>query len=111
MLQFLVNGLISGILYSFTAIGFALVYNTTRVFHMAAASLYAAAAYFLYAFNIHLGLLPSFLIAVTLTSILSLLVEWTVYRPLYHKKALAGSSRSGPHKFYRPISTATVQIP
>lgn len=87
MLQFLVNGLISGILYSFTAIGFALVYNTTRVFHMAAASLYAAAAYFLYAFNIHLGLLPSFLIAVTLTSILSLLVEWTVYRPLYHKKA------------------------
>jgi branched-chain amino acid transport system permease protein len=54
---------------------------------MAAASLYTVAAYFLYALNIRMGLLPSFLVAVMLTSILSLLIEWTIYRPFYHKKA------------------------
>ena len=34
ILQFLLNGLISGILYSLLAIGFTLVYNTTRIFHI-----------------------------------------------------------------------------
>ena len=29
--QFIINGIITGILYSLLAIGFALVYNTTRI--------------------------------------------------------------------------------
>ena len=43
--QFIINGLITGVLYSLLAIGFALVYNTTRVFHIAAAGIYVFAAY------------------------------------------------------------------
>ena len=43
--QFIINGLITGILYSLLAIGFALVYNTTRIFHIAAAGIYVFAAY------------------------------------------------------------------
>lgn len=43
--QFIINGLITGVLYSLLAIGFALVYNTTRVFHIAAAGIYVVAAY------------------------------------------------------------------
>lgn len=35
MLQFIINGLITGILCSLLAIGFALVYNTTHIFHTA----------------------------------------------------------------------------
>ena len=34
--QFIINGLITGILYSLLAIGFVLVYNLTRIFHIAA---------------------------------------------------------------------------
>jgi branched-chain amino acid transport system permease protein len=45
LLQFVINGIITGILYSLSAIGFALVYNTTRIFHIAAAALYVAGAY------------------------------------------------------------------
>lgn len=48
ILQFLINGLITGILYALLAIGFSLVYNTTRIFHIAAAALYVIAAYAFY---------------------------------------------------------------
>jgi branched-chain amino acid transport system permease protein len=56
MIQFLINGLITGVLYSLLAIGFALVYNTTRIFHIAAAALYVVAAYAFYVFAVKLGL-------------------------------------------------------
>ena len=41
--QFFINGLTTGALYSLTALGFALVYNTTGIFHIAAAAVYTAA--------------------------------------------------------------------
>lgn len=87
--QFIINGLITGILYSLSAIGFALVYNTTKIFHIAAAALYVAAAYLFYLGYHTLGL-PLWLSAVlslVLTAVLSMVCEWTIYRPLYNKKS------------------------
>ena len=87
--QFIINGLITGILYSLLAIGFALVYNTTRIFHIAAAGLYVFAAYMFWFFMAKVGL-PLILaatIAILLTMLLSLLSEICVYRPLKNKKA------------------------
>lgn len=88
-LQFIINGFITGILYSLCAIGFALVYNTTRIFHMAAAALYVIAAYSLYyAYNMmDLGLPLAVFFAVAVTALSSLGSEWMVYRPLYKKKS------------------------
>ena len=89
MLQFIINGLITGVLYSLMAIGFALVYNTTKVFHIAAAGIWAFATYFYYLFSIKVGL-PVFAaigIAVVISMALSLVIELVVYRPLYRKKA------------------------
>lgn len=82
--QFIINGLITGILYSLLAIGFALVYNTTRIFHIAAAGLYVFASYMFWYIGqlIHTPLLINALISIVLTMILSLLIEWWVYRPL-----------------------------
>lgn len=37
LLQFIINGLITGLLYSLLAIGYALVYKITHIFHIAAA--------------------------------------------------------------------------
>lgn len=87
--QFIVNGLITGILYSLLAIGFALVYNTTRIFHIAAAGLYVFAAYMFWFFVAKAGLpiIPASIVAVVLTMLLSLLSEILVYRPLKNKKA------------------------
>lgn len=87
--QFIINGLITGILYSLLAIGFALVYNTTKIFHIAAAGIYVFAAYMFWFFVANVGL-PVFagsLAAILLTMLLSLLSELLIYRPLKNKKA------------------------
>ena len=87
--QFIVNGFITGVLYSLLAIGFALVYNTTKLFHIAAAAIYVFAAYMFYLFAVTFGL-PIFvgaLIAMALTMGLSLLTDVAVYRPLKNRKA------------------------
>ncbi|WP_455664294.1 branched-chain amino acid ABC transporter permease [Phocaeicola sp.] len=88
-LQFIINGFIAGILYSLCAIGFALVYNITRIFHIAAAALYVIAAYSLYyAYNIMNMELPlAVFFAIVVTALFSLGSEWIVYRPLYKKKS------------------------
>ncbi len=88
-LQFIINGFIAGILYSLCAIGFALVYNTTRIFHIAAAALYVIAAYSLYyAYNIMNMELPlAVFFAIVVTALFSLGSEWIVYRSLYKKKS------------------------
>lgn len=87
--QFIVNGFITGILYSLLAIGFALVYNTTKLFHIVAAALYVFAAYMFYlsvsTFVQHIWV--GGLIAMALTMGLSLLTDVLVYRPLKHRNA------------------------
>ena len=87
--QFVVNGLITGILYSLLAIGFALVYNTTRIFHIAAAGIYVFAAYMFWFFVAQVGLpvLLAAMVSIILTMLLSLLSEILVYRPLKNRKA------------------------
>lgn len=87
--QFLINGIITGILYSLLAIGFALVYNTAKLFHIAAAAIYVFAAYMFYLFAVTFGLplIVAALIAVVLTMGLSWLTDGLVYRPLQKRKA------------------------
>ena len=87
--QFIINGLITGILYSLLAIGFALVYNTTKIFHIAAAGIYVFAAYIFWFFaaKMELPIILASVTAIILTMMLSLLSEIFVYRPLKNKKA------------------------
>ena len=89
LLQFIVNGFITGILYSLCSIGFALVYNTTRIFHIAAAALYVVAAYTLYyIYNLwDFPLAFGIMAAMAVTALFSVGTEWAVYRPLYNKKS------------------------
>lgn len=92
-LQFIINGLITGVLYSLMAIGFSLVYNTTKVFHIAAAGIWGFATYMYYQFSIDELKLPVFVaigIAIVISMALSLIIELVVYRPLYKKKASTG---------------------
>ena len=89
LLQFVINGLITGLLYSLLAIGFALVYNTTHIFHIAAAGIYVFAAYMFWWLGVKCGLPLVFAaaLAILLTMGLSLLTEVGVYRPLRKKKS------------------------
>jgi branched-chain amino acid transport system permease protein len=89
LLQFLINGLVTGLLYAVASLSFALVYNTTRIFHIALAVLYVGAAYIFW----HLGIvfqLPlwlAFLLSLLLTAVISLGIEKWVYYPLHLNKS------------------------
>ncbi len=54
LVQFLANGVITGMIYSLVGLGFALVYNTTRIFHVAYAAIYMVAPYILLYFFVQL---------------------------------------------------------
>ena len=86
-LQLLANGIVMGSIYAMVALGFALVYNTTKIFHIAYAAIYMFAAYMFYAFFtlLQIQILLSFLIATILTVLLSWIIEKVVYRPLENK--------------------------
>lgn len=83
-IQFLVNGLCSASLLAIAAIGFSLVYNTTNYFHFAYGAIYTSAAYLFYLFYLilKLPLITSLLLTFLLVSVLSLLIEQIVYKPL-----------------------------
>lgn len=89
LIQLLVNGLIAGSVYALVALGFAVIYRSTKIFHIAHASVYTAAAYFLYMFHIqaHLGLLISIVLSLLCAGLLGLLMEILVYHPLYKEEA------------------------
>ncbi|MBR4792760.1 MAG: branched-chain amino acid ABC transporter permease [Bacteroidaceae bacterium] len=89
LLQFITNGIITGLLYSLLAIGFALVYNTTHIFHIAAAGIYVFAAYMFWLFGSKLGqnIMVAAVVAIVLTMGISLLSEKGIYGPLRKKQA------------------------
>lgn len=87
LLQFIINGLITGLLYSLLAIGFALVYNTTHIFHIAAAGIYVFAAYMFWWTSGFMPIVPAFLVSIFLTCLISEITDWLVYQPLVRKGA------------------------
>ncbi len=88
-LQLLLNGLINGCAFALVALGFALVCNTTRIFHFAHGGIYALSGYFFYSLYTQQGLslwlaLPLTLIA---AAIVGILIDLLVYRPLDRRQA------------------------
>jgi branched-chain amino acid transport system permease protein len=87
IVQFLGNGLVNGSLIALTALGFSLIYNTMRVFHIAYAGIYVWAGYVLYLFMevLHWPVLASALMALLAAAILSISCELLIYAPLIRK--------------------------
>jgi len=86
--QLLVNGLIAGSIYALVALGFGLIYSTTRFFHFAHGAVYAAGAYLAYAgWLLGLSLYVAIPLAVIGTAILGGLIDVGIYRPLRRKNA------------------------
>lgn len=89
LIQLLANGLVSGCLYALIALGFALIYNATRTFHLAHGAVYTASAYFLYVFLILLKwpLWLALLISAGFTLLLGMAMEYLIYAPLKKRNA------------------------
>lgn len=88
MIQLIVNGIITGLLYAIIGTGYSVVYYTTRIFHLAFSSLIIFCPYL----TINLFLVfkfPfyfSFIISIITTIILSVLIDILVYQPLIKKR-------------------------
>jgi len=87
--QLLLNGIIAGSIYSLVAVGFALIYQTTRFFHFAHGAVYTFGAYFAYLFYIQLGLdrIIAFPLACISTMLLGVMLEICIYKPMRNRKA------------------------
>jgi branched-chain amino acid transport system permease protein len=88
-LQLLANGLVEGSAYALLALGFALIFGASRIFHVAHGSVYAVAGYLLYAL-VTLARLPfllAFGLTVALAAGLGVAIEMWIYRPLGRRGA------------------------
>ncbi|HEX6748086.1 MAG TPA: branched-chain amino acid ABC transporter permease [Longimicrobium sp.] len=88
-LQTIVNGWVTGCVYALLALGFGLIYNTTRVFHIAHGAVYAAAGYFIYTFLVvwKLPLSAASVLTVVAAGALGIGVEKAVHAPLHRRRA------------------------
>ena len=73
-----------GSIYALVALGFALIYNTTRIFHIAYAVLYMFSPYMFLSLYNYIGcpFYVAFIVSILLTVLLSLAIEQFVYQPL-----------------------------
>src|SRR5262245_34744377 len=89
VLQLLVNGLVNGCLYALMASGFALIYNTSRIFYIDYCATFSTAAFLciLFLSRFTLGLTLSVFMALVLVALLGIVIEVVVYRPLRRMNA------------------------
>lgn len=91
MLQFIANGLCLGAIITVVALGFGLIYSTTRVFHIAHAGIYVLSGYVLWA-SVGLWKLPMALgvmLSLAMAAVAGMLIDWIVYQPLARRAASA----------------------
>ncbi|BDG59835.1 branched-chain amino acid ABC transporter permease [Caldinitratiruptor microaerophilus] len=88
-LQLLWTGLALGGIYSMLAMGFTLIYGTTRQFHVAHGGIFTVAGYvgYIVAERLALGLVPALVVAVMAAGLGGLAVYEGVYRPLVRRGA------------------------
>lgn len=84
LLQLLINGIQSGTIYALTAIGFALIFGSTRIFHFAHGAIFVISAYvFKFTFgdlDLHWGIAT--IAAVSAAVAAGLLVNSLIYVPI-----------------------------
>lgn len=87
------NSILAALVLSLVAIGFNLIFNATKVFHLAHGAIYIYSVYGLFYFNVLLvqwlspimAAVVSILLSFILIIVIILLVEFLVYRPLFSK--------------------------
>jgi branched-chain amino acid transport system permease protein len=90
-IQLILNTTLAASIYTLVAVGFSLIYSTTRFFHFAHGAIYTLGPYFtyLFAFRLGLDLKGSICLAIIASMIVGVLTDFVVYRPLRRKGATA----------------------
>ncbi|MEX2411372.1 MAG: branched-chain amino acid ABC transporter permease [Candidatus Paceibacterota bacterium] len=86
--QLIFNSTVSGLLLALVALGFNLIFSTTKVFHIAHGAVYVGGAYcFWWLSNNGFPFWISILGSIIITALLAMILEYLVYRPLDKKKS------------------------
>lgn len=82
--QFVVNGIIAGSVYALIALGFALIFTASRVFHFAHGGVYTLSAFAGYAalVTFQLGTVAAFGVAIVAAVLLGTLINALLYEPM-----------------------------
>ncbi len=82
--QLVVSGMVVGSIYALSALGFVLIYKSSRVLNIAHGQIIAAGAFIVYALTVWAGvhIIPSFLASMVITFFLSMSVERVFLRRL-----------------------------
>lgn len=93
LLQLFIDGLTSGALYALMAVGFAIIYNGTRILHLAHGAVFTFGGYALYvlAIVLHLPMALALVGAVLGCAGLGVAMDITVYRPLRRRNSSAAA--------------------
>jgi neutral amino acid transport system permease protein len=87
--QLIANGLVTGSVIAIAAVGVSLVYGILRLVNFAYGDFMAFGALAAYAFNgpLGLGMIPSTLLGMVVTAVLSLVLDVALWRPLRARRA------------------------
>jgi branched-chain amino acid transport system permease protein len=82
--QFAVNGIVAGSVYALIALGFAMIFTASRVFHFAHGGVYTLAAFAGYTalVTFKLGIVASFLAAIIVAAAIGVLINILLYEPM-----------------------------
>src|SRR6266576_7075657 len=88
-LQLVANGLVTGSVIAIAAVGVSLVYGILRLVNFAYGDFMAFGALAAYAFNgpLGLGMIPATLLGMVATAVLSLVLDFALWRPLRARRA------------------------
>src|SRR4030065_1432555 len=84
LLQLVISGLVIGSIYSAVALGFTIIYKSTRVVNFAQGELLMVGAYVCFAFVVQMGVpfWAALLLTVLFGMVLALFVERLILRPM-----------------------------
>lgn len=89
LLQLLFNGVVVGAVYGLLAVGFGLIFTTTRIFHFAHGAVYTFAGFIVYSLTTTLEwpLAAAIVLAMGICGVVSAGIELAIYRPLRARRA------------------------
>ena len=82
--QFAVNGIVAGSVYALIALGFAMIFTASRVFHFAHGGVYTLSAFAGYTVlvSLKLGIVAAFLAAIVMAALIGVLINILLYEPM-----------------------------
>ncbi|MBE3594088.1 MAG: branched-chain amino acid ABC transporter permease [Candidatus Carbobacillus altaicus] len=90
-LQQLINGISLGAIYALIALGYTMVYGIVKLINFAHGDVFMLGAFVgFYSLTVlHLGLIPSLLLSMAVTSVIGVVIERVAYRPLRNSPRVA----------------------